>query len=194
MADEARKPAGRSLTWLWMILALVVVGGFLTWLGTTSEPTSVPVVEADTAAAGGGEGGLAFTAVPKDSLKTNKGRYAGQVIRVAGVQITGSLGPRIFWGELGNQSSQVPILVRVDSAAAAGTKVQPGASYTLTGTMQAMSDSVSGAWADQGEFTGDGERMQADFADYYLQVSNIQASRTSPGSAGGAAPGSQGER
>ncbi len=188
MAEKAKGPGG-SLTWVWMILALVVVGGFLAWLGTTSEPTSVPVVEADSAAAGEG-GGVAFTEVPKDSLRTNKARYLGQTIRVAAVQITGSLGPNIYWGELGSQSSQVPILVRLDSTAAAATQVQPGASYTMTGTMEAMSDSVSGAWAEQGEFTGEGERVQADFADYYLQVSNIQPSRPA---SGGAASASQGE-
>lgn len=191
MADQAKVPARRSLTWLWMILALVVAGGFLAWLGIESEPTSVPVVVGDSTNAGAGAG-LGFTEVSKDSLKVDKSRYAGQAIRVAGVMATGALGPRIFWGDLGTQSNQVPILLRLDSAAAAGFQMQPGASYTVLGTLNQMSDSVSTAWAEAGDFAGEGERMQADFADYFIEVSNIQPSRASSGAGSSAAPAPSG--
>lgn len=189
MADEA-KGAGRSLTWLWMLLALASVAGFLVWIGAASEPTSaVAVVEEDEG--GEGEGGMeadsGLVVLQKDTLAADKARYAGQRVRVAQVEATGSLGDRIFWGELGDRANQVPILVRIDSAAAAGFQVQTGGLYTLTGEVQPMTDSLATAWSEQGEFAGEGERMQAAFADYFIQVSNIRPSRAPRSGSGGGA-------
>jgi hypothetical protein len=189
MADDAKVGGGRSRTWLWMIVALVAIGGFLVWLGAASEPSAVAVAEAD----GGeeedeaGEGGMtSFVEVAKDSLAANKARYDGQRVRVAQVEATGSLGNRVFWGELGDRANQVPILIRMDSAAAQGFQVQTGTLYTLTGQMNRMSDSLATVWGEAGEFAGEGEQMQAAFADYYIQVSTIRPSR-------GGSSGSSGE-
>ena len=187
MADDA-KARGRSLTWLWMVVAVVAMGGFLVWLGAASEPSAVAVVEEDGGeeddAAGAGEAGV--VEVVKDTLAANKARYEGQRVRVAQVEATGALGDRVFWGELGDRANQVPILVRLDSAAAVGFQVQSGALYTLTGQVTRMSDSIATAWGEQGEFAGEGEQLQAAFADYYIQVSRIRPSRGgSSGPAGG---------
>ncbi len=190
MADEA-KGSGRSLTWLWMVLALVSVGGFLAWIGMASEPTSVTVVEADTTAEGGEfEDEAGVVVVQKDTLAADKGRFAGQRIRVAQVEATGSLGDAIFWGELGDRANQVPILVRVDSAAASGFQVQTGGLYTLTGEVQRMTDSLATVWSEAGEFAGEGEQAQAAFADYFIQVSNIRPSRAPRSGSGGGGTGS----
>ena len=117
MADEAKGRAStRSLTWLWMILALVVVGGFLAWLGAASEPTAVAIVEEEEEAPEEAvESGVEVVA--KDTLAADKSRFAGQRIQVEQVELTTQLGDRIFWGELGDRQRQVPILVRIDSAA-----------------------------------------------------------------------------
>jgi hypothetical protein len=56
----------------------------------------------------------------------------------------------------------------------------------MTGQVGAMSDSLATAWAEQNEFAGEGEQMQAAFADYYIQVSRIQPARGRPAPAGGA--------
>lgn len=195
MADEAKtgdpvetkqRTSGPSLTWLWMILALVVVGAFLVWLGVESEPTSVVVVEADSTEAV--EPGV--TVVVKDTLAADKSAFEGQRIQVAEVEATGGLGPGIFWGELGDRSQQVPILIRLDSAAAEGWMIQSGALYTLTGTVNRMSDSLATAWNEAGEFRGEGEAMQAAFADYYIQTSRIRQSRA--GASGGGEGGAGG--
>lgn len=185
MADQGRESRGRSLTWLWMLLAVVVVGGFLFWLGSASEPTApVAVVEEDQEEEANPLDAGA-TVVPKDTLAADKGRYEGQRIRVPQIQATGTLGPRIFWGELGDPSRQVPILVRMDSAAAAAVDVQSGSTYSITGDVLAMSDSLATAWGEQDEFLGEGEQMQAAFADYYIQANSVRPAR-------GGAPAPQG--
>ena len=169
--DRPKGSAG-SYAWLWMILALVSVGGFLTWLGMTAEPTSVAVVEEED------EGAImdppSVTVVPKDTLAANKAAYVAQQIRVHNVAATGDLGDQIFWGELGDRTTQVPILIRLDSAAAAGFDPQPGAQYSVRGRVFPMTDSLASAWGDQGMFYGEGEETQAAFTDYYMQVSDVR--------------------
>jgi hypothetical protein len=161
-----------------MLLALVTVGGFLTWLGMEAEPTSISVME-DT-----GEDAIIdppdVTVVPKDTLAENKARYTAQQIRVHSVGITGQLGEKIYWGELGDGTTQLPILVRLDSASAAGDSIsgpfapEEGELYSIRGLVFPMSDSLAMAWGDQGEFAGEGEEMQAMFTDYYIQANDIQ--------------------
>jgi hypothetical protein len=173
-SEEPKAPGSR--TWLWMILSLVVVGGFLVWLGMASEPTAVPVIvdedeETESELAEG------VVAVPKDSLAENKAAYQGQRIRVSEVEATASLGPAIFWGELGDRTNQVPMLVRLDSAAAEGWQIREGGMYNITGAVERMTDSVAGDWETKGEFTGEGEAMQATFTDYFIQASEIRAAR-----------------
>jgi hypothetical protein len=192
--DTQKRPGGhRTYTWVWMVLALITVGGFLTWLGLASEPTAVTVVEDGTAP---GEEPLppGVTAVHKDSLADDKGAYTGQLIRVSNVAATGNLGPAIFWGELGDPTNQVPILVRLDSAAAEGFQPQVGGFYTVTGMVWAMSQELADAWYERGELAGEGEHLQASFADYYIQVNRIvptpasmRDTETGTGGDGGAA-------
>ena len=190
MADEARAARGRPLTWLWMLLALATVGGFLTWLAMTSEPSTVAIVEDDDADDGPGGMGGEFAVVPRDTLAADKARFEGQSIEVPNLDATGNLGPAVFWGELGTQSNQVPILVRMDSTlAASGMQIQSGSSYLVRGTVRRMTDSIATAWGEQGVLPDEGARMQATFADYFIDARNIRpASPAAGGSGGGNAP------
>lgn len=188
MADEAQAVPRRPLTWLWMLLALVCVAGFLTWLGLTSEPSTVAIVE-DASAAPGGVGGE-FTVVPKDTLAANKAAYEGMAVEVPSLEATGMLGSVVFWGELGDQSNQVPILVRMDSTlVASGLQVQSGSTYMVRGTVHRMTDSIATVWGEQGVLPDEGARLQATFADYFIDARNIRpASPAAGGSGGGTAP------
>lgn len=175
MADLGRAPAGRPMTLLWMVLALVIVGGFLTWLGLASEPTSVVVMEVEDEEGNGVVEGTAV--VERDVLAANVGAYLDQSVQVRGVAATGRLGPGIFWGELGDMERQVPILVRVDSEQAGSMQVQQGVEYTIVGQVQRVSEALVGTWAAAGEFAGEGEQLQATFADYYIQASVVRPTR-----------------
>lgn len=187
MAEQGGATGGRSFTWLWMLLAVVVVAGFLTWLGMASEPSAVAIVEEEDTTEVDAEDGT-FTEVARDSLAANKGRYEGQVIRVPDLQATGGLGPQVFWGELGTPERQVPILVRLDSALAADSmQVESGNRYAVTGLVQSMTDSVAAAWLESGVLPDEGAEMQATFADYFIEASRIRPARS-----GGAGGGSQG--
>lgn len=167
----SQTPSG-SYTWLWMILALVAVGGFLTWLGMEAEPTAVTVVEEEEDPAIMDPPSIPV--VPKDTLAADKQRFVAQDIRVHNVGAGGTLGDQIFWGELGDPTTQMPILIRLDSASAAGFDPQIGAFYSVRGRVFPMSDSLAMAWGEQGQFYGEGEQTQAAFTDYYIQASDIR--------------------
>ncbi|HUE76387.1 MAG TPA: hypothetical protein VMM83_00470 [Longimicrobiales bacterium] len=179
MADEDRAVTGRLQTWMWMVLALVVVAGFLTWLGLASEPSSIAIVETDEPEE---EEAGEFVVVPKDTLAADKGRYEGQEVRVPSLEATGSLGPVVFWGELGTQQNQVPILIRMDSAVAAqGLEVETGSAYSVRGVVHRMSDSIAEVWGEQGVLADEGARMQATFADYFIEANNVRPARPAAG-------------
>ena len=205
MADDSGTSKGGSqrgsMAWLWMILALVVVGGFLTWLGMEAEPTSVTVVEEE-------EDPVmmdppSIPVVSKDTLADDKQRFVARDIRVHNVAATGTLGDQIFWGELGDQTTQMPILIRLDSATAAGDSIsgpftpQTGAYYSVRGRVFPMTDSLATEWGEQGQFYGEGEQTQAAFTDYYMQVSDVRPTppvlreRTAPQDTGTAGTGTE---
>ncbi len=176
MAKQGAAPGGRPMSLVWMVLALVVVGGFLTWLGVSSEPTTVVVVEDEDDENDVGTGNGA-TVVERDDLAEDRGQFLGQRIRVQGVESTGRLGPAIFWGELGDMGRQIPVLIRVDSAAAEAMQFQSGVPYTITGTIDRVTDELVESWGEAGEFAGEGEQLQATFADYYIQASDVRPTR-----------------
>jgi hypothetical protein len=176
MANLGRAPGGRPMTVLWMVIALLVVGGFLAWLNIASEPTAVVVVDDDENGAGGEAPGAGFAIVPRDTLAEALPRYVGQQVRVQGVPATSRLGPAIFWGELGDMARQRPVLVRMDEDVAAAMQVEAGTEYTITGQVLQISDDLVETWGEAGEFSGEGEQMQATFADYYIQASGVRPS------------------
>lgn len=186
MADAAQNVDRRPLTWLWMVLSILVVVGFLTWLGMASEPSTVPVVESEEEPdATEDELAAGVVVVPRDTLAENKARYDGQTIRVSNVEAAGILGPGIFWGELGDQARQVPMLVRMDTTLLQREmRVEQSRSYTITGTVHRMSDEAADAWGEAGEFTDEGAQLQAAFTDYYIQASNIRPAGVAGAGAG----------
>ena len=179
MADKAEAPGRRTLTWLWMILALLSVGGFLTWLGYTAEPTDVQIVRDEEP-----EEDLAIPTIPKQRLAQNKDEYAGQEIRVRDIAATGQLGPNVFWFELGDQSNQIPLLVRFDTAANRIAEPRTGGVFTLVGRLAPMNDSIAAAWNEAGAFNDDGGELQASFTDYYMHTTEVRRGTASAPPAG----------
>jgi hypothetical protein len=49
--------------------------------------------------------------------------------------------------------------------------------YTITGVVRQITEAELNAWAEQGEFAGEGEQIQATFADYYIQASSVRPTR-----------------
>jgi hypothetical protein len=82
---------------------------------------------------------------------------------------------------LGDPARQAPILIRMDEEVAGRVEVEVGVPYTVTGVIHRVTDELVSEWGAQGEFTGEGEQLQATFADYYVQASDVR--RTAPAQA-----------
>lgn len=159
------KSAGQ-FTWLWMILAVVAIGGFFTWLAANSKPSSVVVVdEEEPALATSVENAVTVTLA---DLMDGIDQYRGQVVRVEGVQVVSMLGDRAFWTTFPNNT---PFLIKIgDSLAEEGFSVQAGDVVTVVGQLSAMSESVLTAWEEQGVLQNANQRLEAEFATDFIDV------------------------
>lgn len=173
--NARRTPAGQ-FNWLWMIISVLAVGGFMAWLAANSEPGSaMQVVEDEDQLA---EGGMAVTLA---DLAVGTDALMGQLIRIEDVRVASRLGGQAFWTTLPNNT---PFLIRLNAdVVGGGFAVQSGDVVTVTGRLNAMSDSVLAEWQQAGVLTDEGQRMEAEFAILFVEAS--RAVRTAAGGAGG---------
>lgn len=171
-----------------MILAFLVMGGFMYWLNITAEPTQPAEVEMeeDEPAPTGTTSGVL---VPVDSLKLSPEGYEGDLIRVEGLQVAQAMGSRTYYVDLPETPAQPAssFLVRLnDDLAAAGASAPMGTALTMVGILSVMNDSTVTEWEESGSI-GQVDRMLAEVATHYLLVEEIE---NTTGSGSGAAPDS----
>lgn len=157
-----------------MILAFLVMGGFMYWLNITAEPTQPAQVEMEEEPAPSGT--TSGVLVPVDSLKLSPEGYEGELIRVEGLQVAQAMGSRTYYVDLPETVSQPAssFLVRLDDdLAAAGASAPMGTALTMVGTLSVMNDSTVTQWEESGSI-GEVDRMLAEVATHYLLVEEIE--------------------
>ncbi|HEX7050703.1 MAG TPA: hypothetical protein VF188_10910 [Longimicrobiales bacterium] len=163
--NEVRKPAGR-MNWLWITIAVVVVGGFLVWLGVNGTGSSAPTAEESS----GGEmtDKAAAATITLADLAAGAATYVGQVVRLDSIEVTSLMGSQSFWTLLPDRT---PYLVKLGPALVqSGTTVQRGDRVTVSGRVVEMTDSVIAAWEQQGAIQDEGQRAQAEFATTFIEA------------------------
>ena len=164
-AGPGRQAGAGRFTWLWMIVAILMVAGLMVWLSVASKPTAVAVAE-DPAAEGAVEGGVAT--ITLDDLAQDASRFQGREVRLEGVRVASRMGSQSFWVELPNN---MPYLIRLrPELIAGGFAIQSGDVLTVTGTIHAMSDSVLAAWEQEGAIANEGQKAEAEFAVTFLEA------------------------
>ena len=149
-----------------MILSFLVIAGFLYWLSITAEPTESPAdAPADEAELG--------NLVPLAEFFANTSAYMGQEITLVEVPVTSTLGPHAFWTALGEAFGNPYLIHLSDAVRADSVTVTVGVPVTITGNVQAMSDSILADWEDAGAFPQDSDRFQAEFAESFLEVMSL---------------------
>ncbi|MEJ2218414.1 MAG: hypothetical protein P8099_17560 [Gemmatimonadota bacterium] len=179
MEQVERSKPRRSLGWLWMILSLILIAAFMTWLGLESKPTEVTVQTNEE----GAPEGAAAPVVPLDSFSLHPDQYVGQEIQLQNVQAQSSMGPQAYWLDM---PTNVPFLLKADSSLAASGDfaMESGTRYNVLGRVIAMSDSVLNAWQQSGAIGSEGERMQAEFATAFIEASQVQRTGGASGTGG----------
>jgi len=165
-----------------MLLAFVLVGGFLYWLNLTAEPTEVEIVEDST----GDERPSASAILNVEDFLANPEGQIDAVVEVTDARVASRLGPQAFW--IGPDDA--PYLVKMSQAIVnEGTTVLVESTVNITGTVYMMSDSVLNSWDTLGVFANEGDRIVAEFATSFLEAMAIEVS----GGGGGEESGGAGE-
>jgi len=172
----SRRGFAEKLSLPLMVFSFIILGGFLYWLNVTAKPTEVTIAE-DTADEGSGASAI----LALDDFLANPEGQLEAVVEVTGARIASRLGQQAFW--IGPDDR--PYLVKMSPAVVeAGTQVLVESVVNLTGTVFMMSDSVLTAWDGLGVFGNEGDRIVAEFATSFLEVTSIS---TMGGGTGGAA-------
>ncbi len=175
----SRRGFAENLSLPLMILAFLVVGGFLYWLNVTAQPTEVAIVEQP------GEAGPGATAIlDSEAFLSGPATYLDQTVEVTGARVSSRLGSQAFW--MGPDDR--PFLVKMGpEVLAAGTEVRVESLVTILGSVHMMTDSVLAAWEANGAFASEGDKIVAEFAvgSPFLEASSIVASPAGGGEGSG---------
>lgn len=173
----SRRGSADQLSLPLMILAFVLVGGFLFWLNRTAEPTELAIEEAAPEAVHGASAILTI----EDFLENPEGQVDA-VVEVNGARIASRLGPEAFW--IG--PDEAPYLVKMAPALVeAGQEILVESMVTVVGMVHMMSDSILSSWDEQGVFANAGDRIVAEFATSFLEARVVEAEGGAPGSGAG---------
>lgn len=175
-----RRATGGRYTWIWMIVAVLMVGGFMTWLAMTAQESEVVVVEDEVE----DPSTMGTIAVTPDDLMANASGLTGQNVSLAGVQVASVVGQQAFWILLPNQN---PYLIKLGpELVGAGFAVRSGESVSVVGRIVTMTDSVLAAWQQEGAIADENQRLEVE---YVLGQTFLEAREAHRGESDGAAEG-----
>jgi hypothetical protein len=168
--EAERRGSRGQLTKVWAAVAVVLVIGFMIWLGASSEPSEmIAIREArDTLPARPTD---EPTAVSVEQFSDDVDGYRGQNVRVENASVMSQMGTQAFWIAL---RGDTPFLVRMSpDLVAAGQQVQGGQRVHVAGIVHERTDSVLAAWEQEGVITSAGQRAEAEFAQTFLEARTI---------------------
>jgi hypothetical protein len=172
-----------------MVVAFVAIAGFMYWLSVTAVGTTSAVVTAS-------EEDAFPDAIPITlaSLETNPLQFEGAQLRVPDVAVVSRVGDQAFWTQLPNDDNFFIKLGPELTSDSMPVTVSSGETADfVVGQLRIMNDSTLDAWEAQGAFentpTG---RLEAEFADVFLELEHIEMSAPEPedeGAEGASPPG-----
>jgi hypothetical protein len=166
MTDNASRRGAADLGMPLMVVAFLVMGGFMYWLyGEAKAEAAIQIVEDDTTeVVDNVEGAVTVAAV---DIQLDATPYEGQMIRIAGLSVASELGTQGFWLGMPNGN---PFLVSMsDEVTALGLEITQGTGATVVGIVHPMTPEIAQAWLDAGTIA-DGDKLAAEFALHYMEA------------------------
>ncbi|MEX0979732.1 MAG: hypothetical protein WDZ89_01485 [Gemmatimonadota bacterium] len=154
-----------------MIVAVLLIGGFVYWLNISTEAVRVAIAEEEQAAAAAAEGTEA-RAVSADDFAQEPAEYVGRLIRLEGLPVFNQMGPEAFTVLL---PTDMIYLIHVEG----GATVSPGGMASVTGTVEIMSDSVLDAWEARGALDPS-QREEAGISETFFEVVEFNIATNAP--------------
>ena len=155
-----------------MILAFLLMGGFLYWLNISSEPSQLAVAEEGSADRLRADSRPVSPAV----LGAEAEDYVDELVRVSNIRVNSLLGTQGFWFLVPTEDEELAdYLVRLDpDYIPPDLQVVPGDILTVIGRVGAMSEEVITQWEGQGFFTEEGQRTAVAELGTYLSAMDIE--------------------
>lgn len=174
MANSSRG-RGDGASILWVVVAVLVIGGFLAWLTVTAEPSVPPSAMEQEEEPEEAVGGPAELVSAADFAGSAAG-YNGRVVELSNVPVVQRMGAQIFWIELPGAQGATPYLVKLSDALVAAGVALPAEQtrVTVEGMVMQKSDSVLNAWEQAGVLESGGHRAQAEFGDTYIEARAVR--------------------
>lgn len=148
---------------VWIIVAVVMVVALLGWLATSSRSGS------------GMEDAAVDVNAPEvvalDNIAQNGYLFIGETVKVEEVGVSSRLGDYAFWA-LTSQS--MPFLVKLDREIVdGGFTFEDGDIVTMVGVLRKLTPEVLDGWEAEGVFQSSDDRMVAEFATEYFEVTEV---------------------
>ncbi|MDX1493010.1 MAG: hypothetical protein R3253_02970 [Longimicrobiales bacterium] len=170
-----------------MIVAFVVIGGFMYWLSeqAAAEREMQAIEETpveDTTPS--------VRVVAPGDIQMDASPFLGEEIRINATNVASLLGQQGFW--LATPSGNPFLVSKGPEVMASGVTITSGSPVTVIGTVREMNDSTLTAWTEAGTIA-EGDRVVAEFATHYIEASDVMTPQGQrPGGSGGQGSGGQG--
>lgn len=169
MLDNASRRGAVDTGMPLMILAFVVIGGFMYWLtGQTAAERALKIVE-DTVAVDDTDPGV--TQVALGDLEVDPQPYLGTEVRVAGFGVASMLGTQGFW--LATPSGNPFLVSMSEGVLVEGMTLSPGDTVTVVGRVSQMNDSTLNVWTGAATIN-DNDRIVAEFATFFMEAATVR--------------------
>ena len=184
MPDNASRRGAVDMGVPLMILAFLIIGGFMYWLnGQAANERELRIVEEAAAAAAEAEARAtrAATVAPED-LQMDASPFEGDEVTLPELNVASLLGTQGFWLEMPNGN---PFLVSMSAdVMAEGLAIGTGSMATVSGVVLAMNDSILSAWTTAGTI-GETDRIVAEFAAHFIEANDVSVVAGDGGAADG---------
>lgn len=183
MPDNASRRGAVDMGMPLMILAFLIIGGFMFWLsGQAANERELRIIEEEAAAAAEAEARVAAATVAPEDIQMDATPFEGDDITLPALNIASLLGTQGFWLEMPNGN---PFLVSMSAdVMAEGLAINMGSMATVSGVVTAMNDSILTAWTDAGTI-GETDRIVAEFAAHFIEARDVSVAPGQGGADGG---------
>ncbi len=148
-----------------MLVSFAVIAGFLYWLSIEAA-NATPVVVAEEEQETGVAGAQSMTTF-SDGLEG----FLGQEVSVRAVPVISGVGPNAFLTSLRDANETAFLMHFGPGVLGEGAAYPVGGVVDVTGVVVTMSDSILNDWEAAGSFPGPADRLLAEFAETFLELS-----------------------
>ena len=172
MSDNASRRGAVDMGMLLMIMAFLVIGGFMFWLNSQAAAERQAQIDAAAALAAAEEAENAAATVETvaiGDIEIDPGPFVGTKLRSEGA-VASMLGSQGFW--LATPSGNPFLIAWSEELLAEGTSVAMGDTIAVEGTVTEMQELTLVQWSTA-QTISETDRIVAEFATHYIAADRV---------------------